>query len=121
MKNNSDLLNLTQKGIVQEIHEAYLKAGADIIETNSFNGQRVSQADFGLEDKVREMNIEAARLARAAADKVNIFLKTTSGYSREQGWQVVPCCWSRRPCQQNLQRVPQGGRSSFQEHQYPPP
>jgi 5-methyltetrahydrofolate--homocysteine methyltransferase len=49
MKNNNDLLNITQKTIVTEIHEAYLEAGADIVETNTFNGTWVSQADYGLE------------------------------------------------------------------------
>jgi 5-methyltetrahydrofolate--homocysteine methyltransferase len=70
MKNNSDLLNITQKAIVTEIHEAYLNAGADIVETNTFNGTWVSQSDYGLEEYVYRMNFEAGRLARAAADKV---------------------------------------------------
>ena len=70
MKNNNDLLNITQKEIVTEIHEAYLKAGADIVETNTFNGTWVSQADYGLESYAYRMNVEAARLARIAADKV---------------------------------------------------
>ena len=70
MKNNSDLLNITQKAIVTEIHEDYLKAGADIVETNTFNGTWVSQSDYGLEQYAYRMNFEAAKLARAAADKV---------------------------------------------------
>lgn len=70
MKNNNDLLNITQKSIVTEIHEAYLLAGADIVETNTFNGTWVSQADYGLEQYAYRMNFEAARLARVAADKV---------------------------------------------------
>ena len=70
MKNNNDLLNITQKEIVTEIHEAYLRAGADIVETNTFNGTWVSQADYGLESYAYRMNYEAARLARVAADKV---------------------------------------------------
>jgi len=56
--------------IVVEVHEAYLLAGADIIETNTFNGQSISQSDYGLEDLAYEMNKVAARLARKAADKV---------------------------------------------------
>ena len=60
MKNNSDLLNITQKAIVTEIHEDYLKAGADIVETNTFNGTWVSQSDYGLEKYVYRMNFEAA-------------------------------------------------------------
>jgi len=70
MKNNNDLLNITQKDLVTEIHEAYLVAGADIVETNTFNGTWVSQADYGLEEYAYRMNKEAARLARVAADKV---------------------------------------------------
>ena len=70
MKNNNDLLNITQKAIVTEIHEAYLNAGADVVETNTFNGTWISQSDYGLEKYVYRMNFEAARLARVAADKV---------------------------------------------------
>ena len=70
MKNNNDLLNITRKELVTEIHEAYLRAGADIVETNTFNGTGVSQSDYGLEKYVYRMNKEAARLARVAADKV---------------------------------------------------
>ena len=65
---NNDLLSLTQPDIISEIHHAYLAAGADIIETNTFNSTRVSQSDYGLEDLVPELNRAAARLARAAAD-----------------------------------------------------
>ncbi len=69
LKGNNDLLALTQPGIIQEIHEQYLEAGADIIETNTFNGTRVSMADYGMESLVQEINLEATRLARAAADR----------------------------------------------------
>ncbi|RZF55705.1 methionine synthase [Acinetobacter halotolerans] len=69
LKGNNDLLVLTQPQIIQSIHEAYLDAGADIIETNSFNGTRVSMSDYHMEDLVPEINREAARLARAACDK----------------------------------------------------
>ena len=68
-KGNNDILNLTNPDIIREIHEAYLKAGADIIETNTFNSTRISQKDYDLEDKVYELNFEGAKLARAAADK----------------------------------------------------
>ena len=70
VKGNNDLLVLTQPAIIQGIHELYLEAGADIIETNSFNAQRISMADYGMEELSYEMNVEAARIARAAADKV---------------------------------------------------
>jgi len=68
LKGNNDLLTLTQPGIISDIHTAFLDAGADIIGTNTFNSTSISQADYGLEDIVRELNFEAARLARAAAD-----------------------------------------------------
>ncbi len=69
LKGNNDLLNITQPHIIREIHEQYLEAGADIIETNTFNGTRISQSDYGLEEYVDEMNFQAARIAREAADK----------------------------------------------------
>lgn len=69
VKGNNDLLVLTQPKIIQDIHELYLAAGADIIETNTFNAQRISMADYGMEDLSYEINVAAAKLARAAADK----------------------------------------------------
>jgi 5-methyltetrahydrofolate--homocysteine methyltransferase len=69
LKGNNDLLCLTQPEIIQGIHEEYLQAGADIIETNSFNGTRVSMSDYEMEDLVPELNKAAARLCREAADK----------------------------------------------------
>ena len=68
MKGNNDLLCLTRPDIVSDIHCKYLAAGADIIETNSFNATRVSQADYHVEHCVRDINLAAARLARQAAD-----------------------------------------------------
>jgi 5-methyltetrahydrofolate--homocysteine methyltransferase len=70
LKGNNDLLTLTQPDIIREIHTAFLDAGADIVETNTFNGTSISQADYGLEDIVYELNFEAARIARDAADAV---------------------------------------------------
>jgi len=69
LKGNNDLLTLTQPQIIREIAYAYLDAGADIIETNTFNSSSVSQADYGLERLVRELNYEGAKLARAACDE----------------------------------------------------
>jgi 5-methyltetrahydrofolate--homocysteine methyltransferase len=69
LKGNSDVLVLTQSEVIGGIHRAYLEAGADIIETNSFNGNAVSQADYALEPYVYEINVAAARLAREAADE----------------------------------------------------
>jgi 5-methyltetrahydrofolate--homocysteine methyltransferase len=68
LKGNNDLLVLSQPKIISEIHNAYLEAGADILETNTFNAQAISQADYGLKDIAYEMNVAAAKLARGAAD-----------------------------------------------------
>ncbi|MCP4127522.1 MAG: methionine synthase [Gammaproteobacteria bacterium] len=69
LKGNNDLLCLTQPEIILGIHEAYLEAGADILETNSFNATSISMADYGMEELVYEINVEAAKLARMAADR----------------------------------------------------
>ena len=68
VKGNNDLLVLSRPELIGEIHGSYLAAGADIIETNTFNAQRISMADYGMEDLAAEISREAARLARAAAD-----------------------------------------------------
>jgi 5-methyltetrahydrofolate--homocysteine methyltransferase len=68
VKGNNDLLSLTQPQIIEEIHTAFLKAGADIIETNTFGANAISQADYQTQDHVYTMNQAAARIARAAAD-----------------------------------------------------
>ena len=68
LKGNNDLLVLTRPQVVSEIHEAYLAAGSDIIETNTFASTKVAQADYALEPVCYELNLEAARLARSAAD-----------------------------------------------------
>ena len=65
---NNDLLNLTQPGVIQAIHREYLEAGADIIETNTFNSTTISMADYGMETIAVELNLAGARNARAAAD-----------------------------------------------------
>jgi 5-methyltetrahydrofolate--homocysteine methyltransferase len=68
LKGNNDLLCITQPDAVYEVHLAYLEAGADIIETNTFNGTRCVQLEYGLESYVREINLAAAKVARRAAD-----------------------------------------------------
>jgi len=68
LKGNNDLLNLSQPQIVEEIHGKYFAAGADLVETNTFNAQTVSMADYGMESLVRELNLAGAQLARKAAD-----------------------------------------------------
>ena len=69
LKGNNDLLPLTKPEVIREIHEQYLAAGADIIETNTFGSTSVAQEDYGLQDHAYEMNLAAARLARQACDK----------------------------------------------------
>jgi 5-methyltetrahydrofolate--homocysteine methyltransferase len=69
LKGNSDLLVLTRPDVVQSIHEAYFEAGADIVETNTFTATSIAQADYDLESAVLDINVAAARIARAAADK----------------------------------------------------
>ena len=69
LKGNNDLLSLTQPEIICDIHRAYLEAGADIIETNTFNSTQVSQADYQMEAISREINVASALLARKAADE----------------------------------------------------
>jgi 5-methyltetrahydrofolate--homocysteine methyltransferase len=69
VQGNNDLLNLTQPALLRNIHAEYLDAGADIIETNTFNSTRLSQADYGMEELARELNVASARLAREIADE----------------------------------------------------
>jgi len=68
LKGDNDLLALTKPDVIRAIHDEFLAAGADIIETNTFNATRIAQADYGLEGRVREINLAAARIARERAD-----------------------------------------------------
>ncbi|HEY8327630.1 MAG TPA: homocysteine S-methyltransferase family protein [Rhodanobacter sp.] len=68
LRGNNDLLTLTQPQIIRGVHDAYLEAGADLVETNTFNSTRISQADYKLQHLAQELNREGARLARAACD-----------------------------------------------------
>lgn len=70
LQGNNDLLNLTQPEKIEALHRQYLEAGAELIETNTFNANRISQADYNLEDYSRELNVEGARIARGVADDV---------------------------------------------------
>ena len=69
MKGNNDILSLTRPDVIADIHRQYLEAGADIIATNTFSSQRISQADYHLEDTAREIAFEGARIARKVADE----------------------------------------------------
>lgn len=68
LKGNNDLLSITQPQIVKEIHEKYLQAGADIVETNTFSGTTIAQADYELENAVYDINYESARIAKSACE-----------------------------------------------------
>ncbi|MBD0332175.1 MAG: homocysteine S-methyltransferase family protein, partial [Chitinophagaceae bacterium] len=81
IKGNNDLLCLTQPHVIKEIHEQYLQASADIIETNTFNAQRISLADYGMEELAYEINVAAAKIAREA---VNEFFSSPVGRGRER-------------------------------------
>jgi 5-methyltetrahydrofolate--homocysteine methyltransferase len=69
VKGNNELLSLTRPDVIRDIHESYLAAGADLIETNTFGATTVAQADYEMADLAREMNLASARLAREACDK----------------------------------------------------
>ena len=69
LKGNNELLQFTRPDVIREIHEGYLAAGADIIETNTFGATRIAQEDYALPELAREMNVEAARIAKAACEK----------------------------------------------------
>jgi len=75
LKGNNDLLQLTRPDVIREIHEQYLAAGADILETNTFGATTVAQDDYGLGAVARELNVAAAKLAREACDKFSTFEK----------------------------------------------
>lgn len=78
-KGNNDLLTLSQPGLIRDVHRAYLDAGADMVETNTFNSTALSQSDYGAEALVGELNLAAARLAREACDAATA---TTPGQPR---------------------------------------
>ena len=69
VKGNNELLSLTRPDVIRDIHEGYLAAGADMIETNTFGATSIAQADYDMQDLAREMNLQSAKLARAACDK----------------------------------------------------
>src|SRR3984957_16508234 len=68
IKGNNELLSITQPHVIREIHEQYLAAGADIVETNTFGATRVAQADYGMEELAAEMNVASVKVAREACD-----------------------------------------------------
>ena len=106
LKGNNDLLVLTQPAVIREIHEQYLEAGADILETNTFNGNRLSQADYGLQDYAAEIDTAAALLARECADR----------YTAPEPGQAALRRRGARPHQQDRQHLPGGERSGRPQH-----
>ncbi|HJN56305.1 MAG TPA: homocysteine S-methyltransferase family protein, partial [Candidatus Poseidoniales archaeon] len=70
LEGNNEVLNLTSPEIILEIHRSYLEAGSDIIETNTFGATRVAQEEYGLAEFAKEMNLQAARIAREVADEM---------------------------------------------------
>ena len=72
LKGNNDLLSITRPDIIKEIHSSFLEAGADIIETNTFNSNAPSLGDYGMESMVAEFNLAAARVARECADDFSV-------------------------------------------------
>jgi 5-methyltetrahydrofolate--homocysteine methyltransferase len=87
LRGNNDLLTLTRPDVIREIHEQYLEAGADILETNTFNSTSISQADYDLQAIVTDLNLEGARLARQVADGF-----TARDPDGRASW---PACWAR--------------------------
>lgn len=87
LQGNNDLLSLTQPQVISEIHEAYLQAGADIVETNTFNANGISMLDYQMVDLVYEMNLASARLAKAACEK---FSKKTPNKPRFAAGAIGP-------------------------------
>ena len=79
IKGNNDILILSRPEIVREMHDAYLKVGADIVETNTFSATTIAQADYGMEDLAYELNFEGARIARAAADAADGPMRFVAG------------------------------------------
>src|SRR5437763_6627832 len=68
LKGNNDLLNLTQPELIRKIHRQYLEAGADILETNTFNSNAISMSDYNMESLVYDLNVAGAKLARSVAE-----------------------------------------------------
>ena len=95
LKGNNDVLVLTRPDVIGDIHREYLEAGADIIETNTFNANAISQADYGLEPLVYDLNVDGARVARAAADEFTREVPDRAGSSPARSGRPTARCRSR--------------------------
>ena len=98
LKGNNDLLTLTQPGMIQDIHRQYLLAGSDIIETNTFNANRISLADYHMQDSVSELNFNAARLAKEVANEITLldpskprYVAGALGADKQNSFHVARC------------------------------
>ena len=94
LKGNHDLLAITKPEVLREIHTAFLDAGSDIIQTNTFNAQRISQADYGCEHLAHEINVEAARIARACADQASSAARPRWVVGSVIYFYSIPSIWS---------------------------
>ena len=122
LKGNNDLLSLTRPEIILEIHQNYLAAGADIIETNTFSAQCISQADYGLEHLSYQLNLKSAQIARQAADEYT----EKTGPLLDQGEQRkhLPLifrystlrCWCPRSNEQNSVHFTIRGKARSSKH-----
>ena len=90
LKGNNELLQFTRPDVIREIHEQYLEAGADILETNTFGATSVAQDDYGLGAFAREMNVAAARIARAACDQYSTVAKPRLSPDKSVAWASFP-------------------------------
>jgi len=110
LKGNNDLLCLTQPHIIKEIHTQYLAAGADIIETNTFNSQKISLADYHMEDLAYEINLAAARIAREAVDE---FIESRKASPEGRGMEGVWVAGAIGPMNKTLSLSPDVNNPGF--------
>jgi 5-methyltetrahydrofolate--homocysteine methyltransferase len=97
LKGDNDLLSLTRPDVIEAIHRAYLDAGADIVETNTFNATAISQADYRLQSAVRDINLAAARIARRIADEASAHTPQRPRFVAGAIGPASPSTSSRRP------------------------
>jgi hypothetical protein len=113
LKGLNDLLNLTQPDIIQDIHRQYLEAGADIVETNTFNAQSTSLAEYGMESLAQEIAFAGAECARRAVEQVERGAAPMANWSRRilsrsaACWTVAwTCCWWKRYSTRSIRKLP---------------
>ena len=87
LRGNNDILSITRPDIIREIHRHYFEAGADIVETNTFSGTTIAQADYHLEDAVYDLNFQSAKIAKEVADE----------FTKREPQQTAVCCGCNGP------------------------